>query len=179
MAGSADWLTGTFDPLIEGLDLDSHKRDFLRKRWLEQVIWMEDKAARARRRYFQLRLTTVIGAVLIPALVSLDFANDDLHTAARIATWVISLLVAVSAAVEQLFHFGATWRNYRQTVERLKMEGWLYFQLTGDYAVNGTTHENAYVTFATRVEELIRTDVDVYLTQVAVEREQKQQPESS
>jgi len=162
---SSSWLTDAFEPLIGALDVDDRKRDFIRRRWLEQVIWMENKAAAAKRRYFQLRLTTVVGAVLIPALVSLDY--DE----ARIATWVISLLVAVTAAVEQLFHFGATWRNYRQTVERLKTEGWQYFQLIGSYGGEGMTHGSAYGSFATRVEELIQTDVEVYLTEVAVEQE--------
>ena len=176
MSGSSSWLSETFESLIDGLVIDERKRDFIRRRWLEQVVWMEDKAARAKRRYFQLRLTTVIGAVLIPALVSLDFANSDIDTAARIATWLVSILVAVSAAVEQLFHFGATWRNYRQTVERLKAEGWQYFQLIGDYGVDGSTHDTAYGSFATRVEELVRTDVEVYLTEVAAEQEPPKQP---
>lgn len=167
---SSSWLTDTFEPLIEGLAVDERKRDFIRRRWLEQVTWMENKAAAAKRRYFQLRLTTVVGAVLIPALVSLDYKE------ARVATWVISLLVAVTAAVEQLFHFGATWRNYRQTVERLKAEGWQYFQLIGSYAGDGMTHDTAYGSFATRVEELIQTDVEVYLTEVAVEQEPPKPP---
>lgn len=176
MSGSSDWLNQSFEPLIAGLDVDERKRDFIRRRWLEQVVWMEDKAARAKRRYFQLRMTTVVGAVLIPALVSLDFKDSDLDNIARIATWVVSLLVAVSAAVEQLFHFGATWRNYRQTVERLKAEGWQYFQLIGDYGGEGVTHDGAYLSFATRVEELIRTDVEVYLTEVAAEQEPPKRP---
>ena len=78
--------------------------------------------------------------------------------------------------MEQLFHFGATWRNYRQTVERLKAEGWQYFQLIGDYGVDGNTHDTAYGSFATRVEELVRTDVEVYLTEVAAEQEPPKQP---
>jgi hypothetical protein len=176
MSGSSDWLTESVEPLIDGIELDERKRDFIRRRWLEQVVWMENKAAVAKRRYFQLRMTTVVGAVMIPALVSLDFSNGDLDSAARIATWVVSLLVAVSAAVEQLFHYGATWRNYRQTVERLKAEGWQYFQLIGDYGVDGATYDSAYRAFAMRVEELIRTDVEVYLTEVAVEQEPAKQP---
>jgi hypothetical protein len=170
VSGSAGWLNETFDPLIDGLEIDERKRDFIHRRWLEQVVWMEDKAAAAKRRYFQLRLTTVTGAVMIPALVTFD------SNPARVATWVISLLVAVTAAVEQLFHFGATWRNYRQTVERLKAEGWQYFQLIGSYGGDGQTHESAYGSFATRVEELIRTDVEVYLTEVAAEQEPPKQP---
>lgn len=143
-------------------------------RWLDQLVWVENKANQARNNYYRLRLTTVIGALLVPALVSVNAASDNVDLAFRIATWVVSVVVAVSAAVEQFFHFGDRWRNYRQTAEQLKAEGWLFFQLSGPYSADGATHELTYSSFANRVEELIKTDVDVYLTQVAVEREKEQ-----
>jgi HEAT repeat protein len=56
-------------------------------------------------------------------------------------------------------------------------EGWLFLQLSGPYSADGATHAVAYSAFATRVEELIKADVDHYLTEVAVEREkQKEAP---
>ncbi len=170
-----DWLKSEFGAMIDELDVDQPRKRFLKSRWLDQVIWTEAKANRARNSYYLLRLTTVVGALLVPALVSLDFSDDTLDDTARIATWVVSLIVAVSAAVEQFFHFGERWRNYRRTAERLKAEGWLYLQLSGPYAGDGATHEAAYPSFALRVEELIQADVDSYLTEVAVEKEKKKQ----
>ena len=58
-----------------------------------------------------------------PALVSLSPSDQTLEDVVRVATWVVSLVVAISAAVEQFFHFGDRWRNYRRTAERLKSEG--------------------------------------------------------
>jgi hypothetical protein len=75
--------------------------------------------------------------------------------AAQIATWVVSLVVAISASVESFFQFGQRWRNYRSTAERLKIEGWLFLQLAGPYASADRSHADAFRTFATRVEELI------------------------
>ena len=170
-----DWLKSEFDSLIDELDVDEQRKRFLKSRWLDQVIWTEGKASRARNRYYLLRLTTVVGALLVPALVSLDPSDETLHDAARIATWVVSLVVAISAAVEQFFHFGDRWRNYRRTAERLKAEGWLYLQLSGPYARDRATHEAAYPSFAIRVEELIQADVDAYLTEVAGEKEKKRE----
>jgi hypothetical protein len=167
------YLRGQFEPIVADLPLDERHKEFLRSRWLDQLEWLDAKATSARKAYFRLRLTTVVGAVMLPALVSANVANDDLDASVRVATWVVSLVVAVSAAIEQLVHFGATWRNYRQTAERLKAEGWLFFQLSGDYAADGATHESAYRSFAKRVEELIQTDVEVYLTEVAGEQEPK------
>jgi hypothetical protein len=52
------------------------------------------------------------------------------------------------------------------------MEGWLYLQTTGPYA--GSAPSESYGVFAARVEELIRSDVDVYLTEVAIERKKQE-----
>lgn len=167
------WLSSEFGGLIDDLEVDEQRKRYLKSRWLDQVMWTEGKANRARNRYYALRLTTVVGAVLLPALVSLNPSSETLDDVVRVATWVVSLVVAISAAVEQFFHFGDRWRNYRRTAERLKAEGWLYLQLSGPYATSRATHASAYRGFAVRIEELIQADVDAYLTEVAVEREKK------
>ena len=165
------WLERELDSLIEDLDLDAQRKRALRSRWLDQVLWLERKAARARNLYYALRITTLVGALLGPALVSLSLTDDTLDAAVAVATWIVSLIVAVTAALEQFFHFGDRWRSYRATVERLKAEGWLYLQLGGRYAANGSSHESAYPDFAARTERLLLADVDTFLTDVTVERE--------
>ena len=159
-----------FGAVVEDAALDPRLKRALNSRWLDQMIWIEGKANEARERYYALRLTTVVGAVVVPALVSATTVSGGVGVTAKVAAWVVSLVVAISAAVEQFFHYGDRWRNYRQTAERLKAEGWLYLQLSGPYGVDGATHEATYRTFAARVEEVLKGDVDFYLTQVAVER---------
>ena len=44
-AGYADWMRAEFGDLIDALDLDEMQKRFLRSRWLDQVIWLEGKAA--------------------------------------------------------------------------------------------------------------------------------------
>ena len=166
-----DWLKREFGELIDGLSVDDRRKRFLTSRWLDQVLWTEAQAGKARNRYYALRLTTIVGAVLVPALASLNPSDEALDDAARVATWVVSLVVAISAAVEQFFHFGDRWRNYRRTAERLKAEGWFYLELSGPYATDRATHASAFDDFALRVEEAIQSDVDTYLTEVVVERD--------
>jgi Protein of unknown function (DUF4231) len=164
----ASWLRRELGAPIDDLELDERHKRYLRTRWLEQVLWTEERATQARDRYYALRLTTMTGAVLIPALVSLNVTDDTLDTTLRVVTWVVSVVVAVTAAVEQLFHFGERWRNYRRTAERLKSEGWLFFELGGPYS--GVDHTAAFPLFVARVEELLKGDVDVYLSEIAVDR---------
>lgn len=165
-------LRATFERLAGQTDLSEGQQDSFRSRWLDQVVWMESRAAKAQRFYYRLRLLTVIGAVTVPALVSLTTLEGTWGDAAKVLTWCVSLLVAASAAVEGFFQFGQRWRGYRGTVERLKMEGWLYLQQAGPYAAS-RSHAETFAVFAARVEELIKTEVDVYLTEVAVEKQQQ------
>ncbi len=60
------------DQLITAIELPELNKQFLRARWLEQIMWMEEKAQEALWWYRVLRLATIIGGVIVPALVSLD-----------------------------------------------------------------------------------------------------------
>ena len=157
--------------MIDALDLSELQRHFLRSRWLDQVLWMEGRADRARDWYYRLRLTTIIGGVIIPALVSLNISG----VVASVVGWItfgLSLVVAISAAVEEFFHYGDRWRHYRRTVEWLKTEGWQFFQLSGPYQPYESPAE-AYPDFAARVEDVIQRDVEMYITQVVREKEEE------
>jgi uncharacterized protein DUF4231 len=163
-------MRATFERLVAHTDLDDRQRDFFTSRWLEQVVWMEGRAAKAQRLYYRLRLVTVVGAVTVPTLLSLTVYGGSFEDVTKVVALCVSLLVAICAAVEGFFQFGQRWRSYRGTLERLKTEGWLFLEQAGPYAAS-TSHREMFAAFAGRVEELIRTDVDVYLTEVAVEKQ--------
>mgnify|MGYP001585919572 FL=1 len=157
------------DQLITAIELPELNKQFLRARWLEQIMWMEEKALDALWWYRVLRLATIIGGVIVPALVSRTVGDgDDLIKA---LTFIVSLVVALSAAVEEFFRYGERWRHYRRTVESLKSEGWQFLQLSGPYV--NLTHSQAYPAFATRVEELSCEEVDRYMTQVAKDKKEE------
>lgn len=164
-------LRTAFERLMDDANLGTPQRDFIECRWLDQLSWMEAKASESQRFYYRLRLITIVGAVIVPALVALNTLDGWPGDAAQIGTWIVSLVVAVSAAVEGFFQFGQRWRNYRSTAERLKTEGWLYLELAGPYAATGASHNDMYRTFVSRVEELIQKDVDAYITEVATEKQ--------
>jgi hypothetical protein len=162
-----DWLKGDLGSIADGLDLQPLRMRYMHSRYVDQVVWMEGKADEARRRYVRLRLITVVGAVIVPVLVGLN--SDEGWVEA--ATVGLSLIVAVSAAIEQFFHFGERWQHYRRNVERLKSEGWRYFQLADGY---GATHESAFPEFARRVEAILGEETDVFISEVTAERQQGQ-----
>jgi hypothetical protein len=169
--GDQDRLKADFDQLIAQLRLSELRRQFLRSRWLDQLVWVESRATHNRDRYYFWRLITIIGGVIVPALVTLNLNGSV--TALAWATFAISLLVAISAAVEGFFGYGERWRHYRRTAELLKTEAWQFFQLTGHYRRH-IAHATAYPLFASRVEDILQQDVDAYITTVAAETADKQ-----
>lgn len=189
--------------LIEQLELSSLQKQFMKSRWLEQLLWLEGRAERCRNRHHKLRLITIIGGVLLPALISLNSSinprvnecepKSDSSTAASVEdsqpswlkwlsevnwlTWFtfgLSQAVAISAAVEEFFHYGESYRQYRNTAEIMKIEGWQFFQLTGHYS-NEQSHSQAYSNFAMRIEGIIQQDVEGYLAQTAQSQEKAKQ----
>jgi len=162
-----EWLKEDFGNIFEKLNIGELPNHFLRSRWLDQVLWMESKAAKARNRYYALKITTIIGAILLPALVTLnDGENVEARKYIYWSTFGISLLVSTTASIEGFFLYGDQWRNYRRSVESLKTQGWQYFQLSGPY-LPYETHEEAFKSFAAQVEDVIQRDVEVYATQIA------------
>jgi hypothetical protein len=162
------------EKLIDSIDLPEVQKQFLRSRWLDQVLYMERAAGHARRRYYVFRLITVLGAVIVPALVSLNLTGDA-EAATNWAAFVISLLVAACAAIEGFFHFGMRWRHYRGTVEQLKSEGWAFAQLSGPYRGSGATYESAFPDFVARVEATLGQEVEGYLRQVSRQAAKQQE----
>jgi len=163
-----DWLKTDLNALIDELELSDMRKHMLRSRWLDQVLWMEHRADWARNWYYRLRLTAIIGGILIPISVTVSQVAA-LGWVAWFATG-LGALVAISAAVEEFYHFGDRWRNARNTAELLKAEGWQFFQLTGAYG-RYKTHNDAYEKFAARVEEAIQRDVHIYISEIVGERE--------
>jgi hypothetical protein len=153
--------------IIKKLKLGDLQKEFLRLRWLDQVLWMEERATNTKVFYYILRLTTIVCGVIIPALVSFGFRSEN---PIFWVVFVLSLLVAISAALEEFLRYGEQWRHYRLKVELLKNEGWLFFQLSGRHYRHFPSHAKAYPRFAQRVERWNRLEVDEYLTDVVQDR---------
>lgn len=92
----------------------------------------------------------------------------------------LSQIVAILAAVDQFFKFGDRWRHYRRTAEALKSHGWQFFELGGAYALYSKSggHAAAFPVFTAQVEEMIQSDVEGFVSQIAVQKQLDKQEES-
>lgn len=174
-------LEQNFERLIEELDLEKRQKLFLKHRWLEQVLWMEDKSNVCRDRHVRLKLTAIVLSVITPILIT---ASTQLSSQQKWDNWIkgttiaISSVVAVAASVDEFFNYGKRWYGYRQAVESMKSEGWQFFQLTGSYQTY-KGHDQAFSVFANQVEEIIRRDVNLFVTQQQSQQEEHNQPSAN
>ena len=171
-----DSLRAEFETLIDALTLDDLHKRMLKRRWLDQILWMEGRAGSARNQYYLLRLITIIGGILIPVCTTLSQMN--IWFGFPWLTTVLGTVVAIAAAVDGFFRYGERWRHYRTIVETVKSEGWRFFQLTGHYS-QYATHQEAYGNFAQNVEEILKEDVNRFITEVANKPGEKDQAAST
>lgn len=173
-----DWLKQDYGNLIDALPLDDMQKHFMHSRWLDQVLWMEAKCGQTQRWYYLLRLLAIIGGVIVPALVGLKLGDGEISAIVSWITFGISLMVAISIAIEEFFHFGERWKHYRRTVELLKIQAWQFFQRSGPYQ-QFADHSAAYPAFAGKIEEIMQSEVDVYVTEVVTMKDKKEEEKNN
>ena len=156
------------DDIVAELGLSDLQRAFIRLRCLDQITWLEGRAKTSQRRYIRLKMIAIVGGVTVPTLVGVQLGDPKVQTGIQWLTLVLGLAVAIATAFEGFFKFGDRWRLYRRTAELLKAEVWQYVQLAGPYA-RQETHGHAYPRFAARVETVLGSDVDAYLSRVAAQ----------
>ena len=154
-----------FEQIIAALELNDLQRQFVVNRWLDQLLWFEDKAHLNQRRYYTLRLVTIVGGVIVPALVSLSVRDRDVAQAILWTTFGLSLVVAIAAALDGFFRHGERWRSFRRVAELLKAHGWQFFELSGPY--RAPSHARVFPLFAAQVEAVIQEDLKAFIAQGA------------
>ncbi|MDV3353025.1 DUF4231 domain-containing protein [Leptolyngbyaceae cyanobacterium CCMR0082] len=169
-----DYLKQTLGGLIDKLEISDLRKEFLKNRWLDQVMWLEGRATKERNQHFRLRMITIIGGVLVPAMVGFRSNNDDLQVGVATTAFFVSQAVAISAAVEEFFGHGDKYRNYRSTAESMKIEGWQFMQLAGPYR-KYKVHSDAYKIFAQRVESYIQKDVEGFVARLEEKQDEEKQ----
>lgn len=165
------------------------ERFYLEKRWHSQWSYYDSKATENKNVYFLYQRLVVIGALIIPALVSINstlarflagvFNGGDESAEAmwRIGmdsiTVMVSLMVAGAAALESLYKYGENWSSYRSAAEELQAEKNFYDMQSGPYANNA----NPFSTFVERVEGIVANQNGKYF-QAVQQQLQKQGDEN-
>jgi uncharacterized protein DUF4231 len=158
---------------LQKLQLTDVQRELLKIQWLDSLAFMDRHAQRNWTLHVVLRLIAILGAVFVPAFVAIT-PSPDWARAIRIATFTLSLCVALATALESFFRSGDRWQHYRRNTEALRLDGMQFLMLSGPYA-KFATHQDAFHEFAARLNAILSTEVEAYFTQVAVEKPSDEQ----
>lgn len=164
-------------PIFVRKNITAEQKYYIENRWYSQWKYYDKKANENKQSYLFYQRIIVIGSVTVPVLVSIgpsvaSYLNNEVWVRALLdmSTVVISLAVAISAAVEGLYKYGDYWRNYRQAAEELVQEKHLYDVNSGAYA----NSPDPFLRFVERCEGIIAKQNGQYFQTV-----EKQQAEAA
>jgi hypothetical protein len=132
--------------------LTTKAEEYLNGRWQKQRDYYSKQSARNKQWHQNLLVFSTIGALIVPVLLNI----------AEVPKWVptiLSVLVSVALALENIYHFGDNWMSFRQALEALKVERVLFDANVDPY----TDQQTAFPLFVDRCEDIMRTEGKSYL----------------
>ena len=112
--------------------------------------YYDKRAVTAKRNYLMIKALTVLGGALVPAVLVLPVQN-----ATFVATF-LSIMVVALLAIEEIFHYGLLWRNFRTNEQFLRQQLLYFIHRSGPY--QGEDAEAAFKNLLLRVEEAIQRE---------------------
>ncbi len=164
-------------PIFVKRNVTAEEKFYIENRWYAQWRYYDKKSSENKQSYHFFQRVIVIGSVTVPVLVGTGpsiaaYVNNEPWVRALLdmATVVISLAVALSAAIEGLYKYGEYWSNYRKAAEELLQEKHLYDVRSGGYA----NTSDPFLRFVERCEGIIAKQNGQYFQTV-----EKQQSEAA
>ena len=137
--------------IVKDLDLDDFQKKILFKRYIRQVAIYEKLTKEFGITYNAFRTVVTVGSILLPAFLSIQ-NDDDYSTNIYWTTWGISIVITLCNGCIQLYSLDKNYITFSYIVEKLKTEGWKYFQCSGHYKYK--THRENFVNFCEMIEKL-------------------------
>lgn len=147
----------------ENSSLTSLSKSILRDRYVRIVNGLEVSAKRSNFWFMAFSSITTVGSIIVPALISIQDKTFEVNSTSEEtlqhnnniywASWGISLLVTISNAIVRLFSFDKTAITRKLRMSHLKSEGWLFLELSGEYALF-SSHQDAFQTFCNNIERI-------------------------
>ena len=164
--------------IIKNAKLNDYKKEILIRRFVKQVVYYERKSDKFRYYYNLFRTSVTIGSILLPALLSIqnvsltkDGSKDEqFQQIIYWLTWGISLSVTVCNGIIQLYSLDKLYYSSSMLTEKLKSEGWKFFQLSGKYQFF-SSHSEAFIPFCDEIEKLKMDQVNHEYTELSKDKD--------
>jgi hypothetical protein len=141
------------------------------KRLEDQRNWYSKKSAYNQSWFKRIKVSQIVLASAIPLIALIEASWGRWLTAGAGA------VIAVLEAVQQLNQYSQLWIEYRSMAERLKRDKCLFLAGAGPY--QGLDMEARLTTLALRVEELVSTEHERWVSAVTEATAKKPEAESA
>jgi hypothetical protein len=155
---------------LETVDIDIPQRKAITARYTLLLHTYSKRVKKYSCSFHSLRLIITIGSLIVPALLSVQYTNEntipsDISVKVYWIVWVLSLFVTISNGVVTLLKIDKKYYSLHTVYQQLLSEGWQYIHLTGKY--NGLktpgiqpTHENQYTHFCHSIDKIHMKSVE-------------------
>jgi hypothetical protein len=153
--------------LVKGdtiLNAQPQRLSWANERWLDRLTSFERHIRTSRHTSTVLRSVIGYGALLVPILATAS------ATAGKVNHWrwltvLISSVVALCTAIDQVYRPGVRWQLVLKARNAMQAEGWSFLERAGQYAE--IEDDKCFARFFGAVEALQHNYDSAYLSQVA------------
>jgi hypothetical protein len=157
-------------------ELKPEYETLLKMRWWKAVNHLQLEAKINRDRYFLFSTIVIILSAITTALSGINFAESTkifpinltvtkvpLITIIQASILLSSLIVTITIAFIKLKQYNEVYMNKFKYAERLKKEGFQFFQLIGDYSNCSRSYNEAFPKLGENVEKIINEINELYV----------------
>ncbi len=159
-------LTAELDQLLTLMaPTNDQAKTFLQLRWRAPTLVMKRKLQGNKQGFTILRLIAAVGAVVVPVLVGLNLTGNG-AVATRWVAFGLSVAVAITTTLLEVFRYGPRWRLYERSVDGMINEGWYYAEGKGEYGPKDAA--GRYSLFVDRIEAILSQYTEGYMHDVVL-----------
>ena len=141
-------------PYVDRLSID----EYVKQRLFFRMEEYRTKATKCRDTHLYLSITGIICSSAVPIIINVGDSHLCPETFKHVVTTIISFVVVVCVALENVYHFRERWKNYQQAEESLRREKYLV-ETRMEYYL-GLSDEKVYETLVKNVESIIKSERD-------------------
>ncbi len=130
---------------------------YVSERFNQYQDWYDKKAVKMKSNYLRMRVLSVIGGALVPALINIPYHPRLVGVPViQAVVTVISLSVVISVSLETVYHYREQWKNYRSTEQLIVHEKYLFQTRVGRY--RDLSQDDAFRVFVERIEDAVAAE---------------------
>lgn len=172
------------EAILEINDLSRLEKVILRKRYIKMIEDIERDCKRVSVVYNLFKFMIQTGSLVIPAILSIQhfYGGDAVENPLYWTSWGTSIGVGLLTNYVGIFKIDQKFYKLNTLMEKLKIEGWEYVELSGKYSeiIDGfkPTHKNKFTLFCHQVEKMKKHHIEIEYTpqQISKQTDQNGKP---